>query len=88
MGTVAATAPPGSDCTSNPLTGSGSCVVDAGSAVVLTATATPVISKVGAWTAGGGGTCDGVQSGDHSTMTFAAVNTDKACLHTFALPLP
>jgi hypothetical protein len=43
--------------------------------------------QLGAWSAIAGGICDGTESASHATMTFSSVTADKACLHTFALPI-
>ncbi len=78
VGTVSGVASNGT-CATNPLTGSGSCVVDAGvGTVALTGTALLLPFK--SWS---GATCDGVAAAN--TMTFTAPAADKACTATFGL---
>jgi hypothetical protein len=63
-------------CSSDPLTGAGSCVVTAGVGTV-TLTATPLFQS---WS---GTTCNGTPTAN--VMAFASPTTDKACTANFVL---
>ena len=77
-GTVAGVATHGTCSASNPLTGAGDCLVDAGvGTVTLTATATLPFTG---WS---GATCDGTAVAN--VMTLTAPAADKACTATFTL---
>ncbi len=80
VGSVSGVASNGT-CTTDPLTGGGSCVVSAGVGTVqLTATALPPLGVLpfANWA---GATCDGTAAAN--VMTFASPVADKACTANF-----
>jgi hypothetical protein len=77
LGSVSGVASNGT-CSSDPLTGAGSCVVTAGIGTV-TLTATALLSFEG-WS---GTTCNGTPTAN--VMAFASPATDKACTATFGV---
>ncbi|MDX6374391.1 MAG: hypothetical protein QOD98_3379 [Nocardioidaceae bacterium] len=80
-GMVAGVATNGTCTPSNPVTGAGDCLVDAGVGTV-TLSATAVLP----FTSWSGATCDGVTSGAGGVvMTFSAPSADKACIATFTI---
>ena len=84
VGSVSGAATAGA-CETDALTGGGSCLVDAGVGnVVLSATSLiPELWVFDAWSATGGGSCDGTANG--ATMTFNNPAAAKSCTATFKL---
>ena len=81
FGSVAGTATHGTCTASDPIQGTGSCLVDAGvGTVTLTATPLSIPFTFGSW---GGPTCNG--SATANVMTFSSPAEDKACTANFTI---
>jgi hypothetical protein len=87
FGTVSGAATNGTCPPSDPLSGAGSCTVDAGvGTVTLTATATTAPIAFSSWSAVGDAVCDGTPTGN--LMVLTAPTTAKGCRATFTVGAP